>query len=224
MNNYRLLAYFFKNCKKQFRFLKSEYAFSSLAGMAHYERGRYIIEPDKDLLQIEYPFHAIVRYERDDVAFEIMYGDYHYALECFITYGGRYRFALNDLVEIIPEKQGNAPILFSRYQNVHSAPQVHHIRAYLETAHKQLSCYGDYLLKGISQDFLESALEKQRDKTEILVRYCYMKQKENACQKAAETFKEQDYKRAIMLYRPYKKDLSSIELRMLTLAISYLGH
>lgn len=224
MNSHRLLAYFFKNCKKQFRFLKNDHGFSSLAGMADYERGRYIIHPYNEMKQIDYPYCALVRYERNDIAFEVIYGDYNFSIESFVTYGRRYRFALGDIVASLPDKRAHAPIVFTQDDDVPCAPQIHHLRAYLQTTQEQLSCYADYLFDSVTDSFLDQAFKAQQYRIEAAVRQRYIKQKENACKRAAEAFREQDYKRAIMLYRPYKKDLNSVELRILSLAISYLGH
>ena len=220
----RLLAYFFKDCKKQFHFLKHDHGFSSLAGMVEYDdRYRAIISPHYDLGVIEYPFHATVRYEREDLFFEILYGDYNYALECYITYQRRYRFLLTDLVQVLSPVSGRAPITFDRHENEHHcAPQVHHIRPLLQTIRDILEAYAEELLISPSDAFIEKALDFHARRTEERVRERYARAKDLACEKAARAFQEQDFKRTIMLYRPYKDDLGPRDIRMLSLAISYL--
>jgi hypothetical protein len=223
MNTRRLLSCFFQGCKKHFDFLKNEYGFISLAGVSAYEKGRCIISDFCAQTDTEYPFNVTVRYESDDIFFEILYGDYNYALEFYITYRRRHRFELHDLVQVLNITQDNAPITFHSPSDHHGAPQTHHINSFLQTAHDILNAYADELLHDPDDDFLERAQIFKDKKLQERVRLQYEREKEAACLRAAEAFKEQDYKRAIMLYRPYKADLNPRELNMFSLAISALG-
>ena len=224
MSIHRLLAYFFQDCKKQFRFIKKDHGFSSLAGMLSYEQGRHIITPHYDPKAVEYPFHSTVRYERKDTFIEIVYGDYNFSLECYITYQRRYRFLLSDLIQSLPDdkKIASAPICFDQDDQHDVAPQIQHIGSLLQTIHDTLKAYAHVLFIEPTEDFLERALLLQAKKVKARIQAQYEREKESACEKAAQAFHQQDFKRVIMLFRPYKNDLAPRETDMFSLAISSL--
>lgn len=189
-----------------------------------HEQGRHIISPHYDPAIIQYPFHSTVRYERDDIFVEIIYGDYNFSLECYVTYKRRHRFLLSDLVQSLPddEKVASAPIYFDRPDQHDVAPQVQHIQSLLQTIHDTLFAYKNVFLAQPTDAFLERALVFQDTKIEERVRAQYEREKGAACEKAAQAFHNRDFKRAIMLYRPYKNDLALQETNMFSLAISSL--
>jgi hypothetical protein len=81
--------------------------------------------------------------------------------------------------------------------------------------------YHNVLLKP-PQDFITLALDQQAVQQAKAIAQQYRRNKQRACEKAAQAFTDQDYRKAIMLYRPYKDDLEPHDHRIFSLAIMQL--
>ncbi len=221
MRDNQSLACFFETCQREFAFLTSEHGFESLSGLTEYYRGRHIIIPDYDIQSVGYPFYACARYEHEAMFIELSYGDYNFTLDCHVTFQRRYRFHLADIIKFIHPSPVDAPISVKHYAQTSSARQAHHISSLLATHKQMLQAYINNLLT-LPDDVVARALDEQHIKLQQQVREHHANNKRHACKKAEAAFQQCDYKRAIMLYRPYKDDLGPHDHRIFSLAILYL--
>jgi len=215
------LVVFFDVCQRDFTFLEAEYGFVPLCGLSEYYRGRQIITTNYDLTSTGYPFFATARYELDDFFIELSYGDYNFTIDCHVTYKKRYRFRLKDIVKLLKAAPDAAPIQFSNDDDPDIAPQDHHVLSLLQTYRQFFMGYLNDLMT-LPDSVLLELLDTQDRMLEKRLREKHAREKSYACQKAEAAFLECDYKKTIMLYRPYKDGLEPHEYRIFSLAILYL--
>lgn len=215
------LACFLETCDQNFTPMAHQYDLFTLIGLAEYMRGRHIITPISDVHSVAYPFHATARYEAEDFCVEFNYGDYNFTLECYVTFKNRYRFLLDDIIPFMPKNAKGAPIRLPDIQHSDAAPQAHHVQSLMRTYSQVLDVYLPDLMT-LSDCVLGQALDAQYKRLQKRVREDFTRNKERACAKAKVAFQDCDYKKTIMLYRPYKDELEPHEYRIFSLAILYL--
>lgn len=218
MDTKELLTGFFEQTPASFGFLQEHHNFDVVSGMARYERGRMIITPaPKDLGSVKFPFYATFRYETARRMIEINYGDIDFSLDCHITYDQKYRFSYEDLTHFFSLKDNGSPAakasqLFTNETDIRQA-----IRKTGLTIEKNL----ERLLNPPTK-FLEQALQYQREVLNRNIYQTYKQDMQAACSEASQSFREGNYKRTIMLYRPYRDHLSPEDFRIFSLALMRL--
>lgn len=216
MNNNKrvqfLLKSFFHQAKDKF------YHFSQncdvLQGLTDYHKGRLLITPYVDGQSIEYPYFAITRFETEQFSFDISYGDYDLSLEFHITFKGGQRYSLQDIASYFDH-----PIA---KQDIYQGHTEGAIISILNKIARFMTLYFDQI-NNPSECFLIALQTIQQKRLQEKWTAQYDDRKKNAYTKAVQAIQIQDYKRALILMRPYKRDLAPEEQRMFFLALEGLG-
>ncbi|MFK7840304.1 MAG: hypothetical protein AB8B83_08250 [Bdellovibrionales bacterium] len=209
-DSHALLSCFFQECESQFRFLEETHGFLYLSGLAEYQSHYKIIKPySNQLKDTPYPFYAITRYERDNQAVEIFYGDHNYALEVFIYPDSMRRLNLQDIVSAIrQETSGNKNLSYlTEEQNIsHSLEWFSKI---IESNPKILNPNEKLIKK--TETMRERLLEQSvRSHLEALVT--------KASARAAKAFTRKDYSLVVEILSLYKDFLNRSDLKKLQIA------
>ncbi len=96
-NSRDLLTCFFTECESTFRFLELKHDYGYLSGLIDYRQGRQIITPYHGQ-SIENSFRAVTRYEMENNAIEILYGDKEFMIEAYIYINQIHRLSLSDIL------------------------------------------------------------------------------------------------------------------------------
>ena len=95
-----LLACFFKEGENRFRFLENKHGYSVISGLVEYRQGRQIITPWRGQAVTE-PFRAVLRFEKDDQALEIFYGEKEFIIEGYAYYDRFYRLGMGEMLRAV---------------------------------------------------------------------------------------------------------------------------
>ncbi len=211
-----LLKDFFKLCRQEFKALVDHYGFSYLEGLAETHKGRQVIIPYQSD-KMSYPFFAVGRYEKQDFAIEILCGDTDFLVQLALIYQRTYRLSLYDVLSVIQ------PYKLSKYEL--PALEAQDFLADIKNVEKLFKAYRKALFENIEQiiappeGLLEKALliKEKRLKEEVSMHY--RQGMDEASEKAKAAFQEGDFRKVIMLFRPYKDDLIEEDFKLLSLAV-----
>lgn len=219
MDTKELLASFFEHTPQALAFLEKEHDFQPVHGLARYDKGRVVISPPPaNLDAVHFPFFATFRYENADHLIELVYGDVDLSLDCFITYNHTYRFSLSDLERFfsLTRHEGKNGLALS---GLFTAPA--HIEKAINGTAQTLHSNIRRFLKP-PEGFLDHALRYQKEILNQNIYQTYQHEMHQACREAALAFQDGNYKRTIMLYRPYRDHLSPEDFRIFSLALMRL--
>lgn len=201
---------FFEECESQFRFLEEKHGYLYLSGLAEYQSHYKIITPYKNVRSgPETPFFAVTRYERDNQAIELFYGDKNYALDVYIYPDSIRRFSLQDIIAAARKNP-------SEYNHMSYLTEKDMIAQSLEwfstsmRKHPQILSPGEKLMKR-AEVMRERILEQSvRAHLETLIR--------TASERAAEAFVAKDYGLVVEILSLYQDHLSRSDLKKLRIA------
>lgn len=205
-----LLACFFSECEKRFRFLEQRHGYSYLSGMATYKNNYKIIVPYTHTSSVQDPFLAVTRYEKDNHALEILYGDDDYIMEVFIYIDPITRISLKDLMAAkrVPYAMPDKMSWVTQNALIEKMVQAF---AHTVKEHKKSFLLPDAKL-------VERALTMRSKLTEQTVRAHYKKGMEDASVRAAQAYMQKNYQEAVETLEPFEKNLSKSDLKKLKLA------
>lgn len=208
-----LLTCFFSESEARFRFLEDTYEYTAIGGMVRYKNNLRVIAPYKPEYRSQ-PFWALMRYEGEAGAFEILYGDRDYTLELFFCPSPANRICLGEWISAA-NRHAQEPDRSSWLRE----------QAALETAlrggaaflRKSMDCFVNP-----QPGTLERALVIRSRRIEQAVRAQYEKDMAQASKMAARAYFRKDYKDVVRFLRPYEKYLSSADMRKYVTARSKL--
>jgi hypothetical protein len=214
MQNYQfsakgLLDHFFSACESKLRFLEQRHGFSYLSGVAEYRNNSKIIRPwhGQDVPE---NFLALTRYERGDLAIEILYGDKEFTVESYVYYGPVRRYALNEVLNAARKKPRGKTGNWGVTRPGLIDEMISNVALNLEAHHKTLLEPGDKLLERITT-IRDMQLEQA-------VRRHFAETIKTLSMLAAKAYRERDYRQVVEMLEPYKEYLPSAELKKLQLA------
>lgn len=209
-----LLACFFEECEKQFRFLERQHGFLYLSGLAEYRKNYKVITPYLNG-PVKEPFLALTRYEKGERAVEILYGEDNFTIEIFMYLDAITRLSLKDLM------------LAMRIDSVFAKPlvwmtEIGMLRESLEVFAKALQ-QNDRKFLNPSEKLIDRALTMRGKLTEQTIRAHYEVAKNEASEKAAQAFVRKNYGVVVEILEPFIKDLGAADLKKLKRAQEKLG-
>lgn len=204
-----LLACFFSECEKRFRFLEQHHGYLYLSGLATYKNNYKIIVPYKGT-QAPEPFLAVTRYEKNAQAIELIYGDQDYILEVFLYVDPITRISLKDLMAA-----HRTP--FAMPHKMAWVTQSASINELLEALSALMRGNLETILNPNAK-LVERALTMRSKLTEQAVRENYKKLLDDASIRAAQAYTQKDFALVLEILMPFKKDLSKADLKKLRLA------
>ncbi|MGH1399413.1 MAG: hypothetical protein ACRBCT_09385 [Alphaproteobacteria bacterium] len=214
MSSKELLTCFFQESEKQFRFLELEHGYRYLSGMVEYRNNYKIIAPFRNRSYDE-PFLATTRYEFEEHALEILYGDENYHLEMFIYTDSFTRLSLQDIL-LARRKDGS----LGAEENWLTKPEV--IVDTLAVLAAHIREHATHLLPP-NEKLVDRALTIRGKMIEQGIRAHYEKALKEAGTRAAAAFMRKDYQGVIDVLAPFVDDLSAADLKKLKLARRKLG-
>lgn len=201
-----LLTCFFQECEKQFRFLETDYNFQYMSGLSERRNGREIIIPFRDQ-NIDIPFWATTRYEKDNMAFTINYGDQAYSIECFLHIDYIHRLSLNDLLKASRKSEAQAFAAMGAAEPEAISKSVSDLRQIVAT-------FPDIILSP-SERLIERALSMRGKLLEQNIRELYQNSLKTICKTAAKAYMNKEYRRVIELLKPHQEELRPSDLKKL---------
>lgn len=204
-----LLTCFFSECERQFRFLELRHGYSYLSGLATYKNNYKIIIPYNNTTVPE-PFLAVTRYERDNLAFEFLYGYEDFVIEVNLYINNITRLSLKDLMDA-----SRVPYVFEKslswvtYEGYIEEALGKFAAAIRENEKKFLSP---------SDKLIERALTMRGKLMEQAVREQYKTALHEASVRAAQAYMRKDYALVVEILQPFERDLSKADLKKLKLA------
>ncbi|NCT41311.1 MAG: hypothetical protein GW778_06600 [Alphaproteobacteria bacterium] len=209
-NSHTLLTCFFKECESQFRFLEETHGYLYLSGLAEYQRHFKVIKPYKDVKEpAKAPFYAVTRYERDNQAIEVFYGDRNYALEVYVYPDPARRLNLNDMISAARKTPSSARHLSYLTEDADISQSLKWFADTIRNNPKILSLDEKLIKRAeiMQQTLLEQSIRSHLD-TQIA----------EASRRAAEAFADQDYTLVVALLDIYADYLGSADLKKLRIA------
>lgn len=210
---YELLECFFSECERKFRFLEQKHGFGYVGGLAEYKNAYKIIKPYHGQT-ISGPFLAMIRYEKDNLAFEIVYGGREMSLEFHSCYGPVHRFTP---VEILLAARRTA----ASFPEKRGIVQGKTIEDSLAKCSRTLEKNSKILLAPPPR-LLERAYAIRRKRLEQSIRKHYRQTLEHAGRQAAKAYREKDFAKVVRILEPHRKALCKSDLKKLYLAKSRL--
>ena len=211
-----LINQFFGDCHQSLQPLINRYNCASIKGLYQHKNHRLIIKPYSDEQTANYPFYALFRLEfaHAPITLDIHYGDYNYSIETFLAYDYYHRFSLETCLKAL--KLNHKDIQRPQHSTAHSIHDT--VKHIADTLHAN-----NILLSSLSNRDLKT-IQAEQDKTiKHIIRKRYTTQMQTACERAIKAYQKDDYKRAIILFRPYLQDLDPRYKDIYSLAIEKLG-
>ncbi|MEZ5918458.1 MAG: hypothetical protein R3D66_00530 [Alphaproteobacteria bacterium] len=208
-----LLTCFFSEGETRFRFLEDACDYTTIGGMVRYKNNLRVIVPYKP----EYcslPFLALMRYEGEAGAFEILYGDRDYTLEIFFCPSPVNRVYLGEWVSAAGGEVLQSDSIAWLHEQVALEEALRSRAVFLR---KSIDCFINP-----QPDTLDRALAIQAKRVEQAVRAQYKQDMAQASKMAARAYFRKDYKDVVRLLRPYEKYLSPVDIRKFMIARSKL--
>ncbi len=182
--------------------------------MAEYRDNYKIILPFKNR-HYDDPFLATTRYEFEQHAVEVLYGDENHHLEMFIYTDSFTRLSLQDLIHA-----RRAGTDFTIEQNWLTCPKA--ITKTLSTFASYTREHAPHLLPP-NEKLINRALTIRGKMIEQSIRAHYEKALKEAGERAAAAFMRKDYQTVIDILAPFVDDLPAADIKKLKLARSKLG-
>lgn len=208
-----LLACFFNECEKHFRFLRLNHDFEHISGLVEYKNNRQIIKPLPESLSAT-PLVASVRFEKDMFAYEICFDYRNSHLLPLFFYQNIHRLHWSHLAAAA-KKDETALGVYSNNNDT----QI--LKANIEALSNAYLKHANDLLFP-SEKLIDKALRIKATRLEHSIREQYKAQKDYASQQAARAFLEQNYKAVITYLRPYERDLGPADRKKLELSLKKL--
>ena len=209
-DSHALLTCFFEECESQFRFLEEEHGYLYFSGLMEYKGNYKLIKPyNEEIENPEKPFYAVTRYERNNQAIEVFYGDQNYILEIFVYPDAIQRFSIRDLISAArgDMTRNKAATYLTEARNI--ADSLKWFSNAMRDNPKVLQP---------SERLVERASVMRDTLLEQGVRSHLDKLIKNASQRAAEAFAKKDFSQVIDILTPFEDYLSSADNKKLRIA------
>lgn len=208
-----LLRCFFSESGRKFRFLEQKHGFECISGLAEYKNAYRIIRPFSGDQEAGDRFLAMVRYERDGRAFEILYGGADMILE-FHSCHHVARFTPAEILAAARRHGGG----LSGAQGVAHEKTIEDV---LERFSKALGKHPKILIDPPAH-ILERARSIREKHLEQAIRKHYRQTLERVSRQAAKAYREKDFPKVVRLLEPHKAALCASDLKKLHLARSQM--
>lgn len=205
----QLLELFFHECEKKFRFLEQLHDMTYLSGLVEKKNHYKIIRPYINQAP-KFPFQAVTRYESDQMALELRYGEESMITECYLFYGPINRFTLEEIL-YAGRKAPNK--VFSDWGVTHEQS----IKNYIQKTAEAVKAHHKLLIAP-SEKHIERALTIKDKRLEQAVYKQYNKALQETARKAAKAYRQKNYRLVVSLLSPYEKHLPNAERKKLDLA------
>lgn len=208
-----LLSCFFEQSEDVFSFLKEQYGFTRAAGMARISRGRITLSPfdaARYLYNPQKSFWAVVRYEKDDLALELSYGDMDFVMESHMYYDQTNRLSLSDILRSVKKPHGSV-------EPQYWVMTTDHMTKHLETLSDNVVHFKRYFLK-YDSDIIEQAALMRAEAIKDAIYQQNQKNLEYISLMSARAMQDHNYKRVIELLRPYEEFLDDQNMHKLETA------
>jgi|GEM_PF-4044285 len=202
-----LLNCFFDESRTQFQFLVQKHGYRQVLGMSYERKGRQVIVPYNGKT-VSMPFRAISRYEQGNITLELVYNGEYYILEPLYYYQ-HYKLSWPELFAQLLTEEQVKDMPTRTHQFVHPETLTSAIRK-SATLLKNTVCL--YQPNKRNEKCLETAINQALQDR-------YENEMKLYCEHATQAFLDRDYKRVIALMRPFERDLSLSDKKMLELAI-----
>lgn len=209
INTSFLISCFFSSVEESFLFLEDHFRFRRVSGIAMQSGGRIVIVPYDGSVRSDI-FWAVVRYEKDNLAIEIAYGDRNLVIEGHVYYGHIQRLSFED-------------ILLTADICINDNEQAIRVAS--------ADVIGDTIrrLAGLVRQHKRHFLKYDPDMVDAVATLRarllgdeIMRQHKNNVEQisllGAKAYQEKDYKRVIELFRPYETYLSPADFKKLQAA------
>lgn len=208
-----LLRCFFSECEKRFRFLEQRYGYTFLCGLVEYQNNFKIIKPIQEHYDIGV-FQAVTRYERDDQAIEILYGEDQFIIEGYAFYNPIERY---ELAEILNAAKKNEERAYGDWGVTNSELIQKTVRSMAHAIEKHAQ-----LILDPSPKVLKRAMTIRQTRLEHTIRQKHQEIMNRASSEAARAYRKKNFKRVIELLEPHKNYLQRADLRKLEHSKKYL--
>ncbi len=208
-NPHALLTCFFEECESQFRFLEEEHGYLYISGLMDYNRSFKVIRPYNKRYEAGKAFQAVTRYERNQQAIEIYYGDKNYALDIYFYPDSVQRFRFSELMSAL-RKDATPPRDFNFL--LHSEIISESLQWFSSTMRQTPN-----LVKP-SDRLINRAATMRDTLLEQSIRAHYEKLMKEASDRAAKAFARQHFGEVIEILSPYEDHLPSADLKKLQIA------
>lgn len=212
-----LLACFFNECERNFRFLEEGHHFGYLSGLVEYHKNYKIIKPYKNSMpnsQISGNFLAITRYEREELALEIQFSKSKLALEGYMYLDGIHRLEFSEILAAAKKETSEV----ARSAGLSDTVLIEAAVKSMSTAIKE---HKKYFISP-SERQIERAATIRHTRLEQAVREHFKMQILDACTEAARAFTGKNYKRVVDLLEPVEAHLTMADSKKLNLARKHL--
>lgn len=201
-----LLTCFFSGCETSFRFLERRHGFSYCAGLATYANGRQIIRPYAHE-EVTPPFWAVTRYEKDDTAIEIIYGDNNFSFDIFFCPDRIHRFSMSELLEASKKAKVAA-------EKGHTLLDTTSLREKMNRMAQTLNAQSGLLID-IDEDTIRRAVIGRAKRMEKQIRDQFHTNLKLSLKHAAIAFAQENYRMVVSLLSPYESYLKKGDLKKL---------
>ena len=208
-----LLACFFEQCERGFRFLEEQHKFSYLSGLVEYRKNYKIIKPYQNATAALHGagnFLAITRYELDDLALEIQFSKSRLSLEGYMYLEQVQRLEFSEI--LAAARKDDARIARSA-----GLTDTHLLGVAVSDMARCLKKHKKYFVSP-KLKHLERAATIRHTRLEQAVREHFKSQLSDTCIEAARAFTSKDYKRVIDLLQPVEPYLTIADSKKLNLA------
>jgi len=208
-----LLRCFFSECERHFRFLEERYGYSFICGLAEYQKNYKIIKPLNDQ-KVDGSFLAVTRYEKDERAIEICFGNEQFLIEAYTFYNPFDRFELSEILTA------------ARKDNEQLAGDwgVTNPELIQKTILRIASSLQDqaHIILEPKPKLLARAMTIRNARLEQSIRQKHNDTLKSICEDAASAYREKNYCRVIQLLEPHKNYLQKADIKKLNRAKKYL--
>ncbi len=208
-----LLRCFFSECERHFRFLEERYGYNFICGLAEYQKNYKIIKPLNNQ-KIDGSFLAVTRYEKDNKAIEITYGNEQFLVEAHTFYNPFDRFQLAEILIAARKDEKkltgdwgvtNPDLIQKTVQRMAHALEKH-ARIVLEPGPK----------------LLDRAMTIRNARLEQSIRQKHNDIIKSVCEDAAGAYRMKNYRRVVQLLEPHKNYLQKADIKKLARAKKFL--
>ncbi len=208
-NSKALVACFFEECERRFRFLEQEHDFAYFSGLVEQKNGRQIITPYQNQ-DVEAPFWITTRYELEDVALEISYGDEAYVVEGYLHHNHVNRYEWQDILWAAKKSYSGLAAQMGITSEINLQGTLEHMADSIKDNIDKFTAPSHKILHR-AQSLRSKHLEEN-------IREIYKNNLERASIAAAKAFLDKDYRQVIALLTPYGEDINRADQKKLKLA------
>ena len=200
-----LLKCFFAESENHFGFLERRYGFTPISGMIEYFKNYKIIKPFREQ-DIESSFSAVARYEKNNQALELTYGDDQFSIQGYAYFNPVDRYEFSEIMDAARKQfqthddwgLTNPDMIAATTQELAKTVSSN-ARIFLDPSPRLLE-----RIQTIRDTRLEHAIRQRHSDTLKIVGL-----------EAARAYREKDYRRVIELLEPHRHYLKKAELKKL---------